>query len=804
MNEPLDLLSQNRTLTARLEEAEAVFAAVRGGTVDALVVGAPGSQQIYTRKGADAPYRVFVEAMQEGAATVDAMGCVLYGNEALARLLGRPLRNLIGSLAREMAVPEHRDDFDALLRSGSSSGAQRAIELLSADGSSVPVLATAGALEAGGDQVALVVTDLREHERGAAARALLEQSERSRRALLSLLEDQKQTEEKLRASRDLLTSVVEHAPIRVFWKDRELRYLGCNGSFARDAGLSRPEELIGKDDFQMGWREQAELYRADDRAVIDSGTPKLGIEEPQTDPQGRLMWLRTSKVPLRDVGGKIVGVLGLYEDVTERKRAEQTLKGLNRALRTLSSCNEVLVRATDEAQLLAEMTRTVCEVGGYSIAVVGYALDDPAKSIDFKASLGIDIAQFGTVSWGDNALGQSVFGRTVRLGQRQLARNMRDDPAFAPRAAVPARAPVDAILAIPIRLEAQRRPMGVICFGASGDEVFDAEEVKLLEELAADLAYGIGNLRAREEQRKADQQIRVLARFPEENPNSVMRLDQAGVLLYANPASKAFLQACGARVGARVPDPCRTLATQALASDCVQQEDISLGGRMYAVTFAPVIEAGYVNLYGVDITARKHAEDTLHSALIATVEAIAATVETRDPYTAGHQRRVAELAAAIAREMGLPAKTVEGIHFGALVHDLGKMQVPAELLSKPTRLTKIEFELIKTHPQAGYEIVKDIKFPWPVADMVHQHHERLDGSGYPQGLKGDAIALEARILAVADVFEAMSSHRPYRPSLGFESALKEIQDKRGIWYEAVAVDACVRLFREKNFVLAKS
>jgi len=129
--------------------------------------------------------------------------------------------------------------------------------------------------------------------------------------------------------------------------------------------------------------------------------------------------------------------------------------------------------------------------------------------------------------------------------------------------------------------------------------------------------------------------------------------------------------------------------------------------------------------------------------------------------------------------------------------------VPAELLSKPTRLTKIEFELIKTHPQAGYEIVKDIKFPWPVADMVHQHHERLDGSGYPQGLKGDAIALEARILAVADVFEAMSSHRPYRPSLGFEPALKEIQDKRGTWYEPAAVDACVRLFREKNFVLAK-
>lgn len=193
----------------------------------------------------------------------------------------------------------------------------------------------------------------------------------------------------------------------------------------------------------------------------------------------------------------------------------------------------------------------------------------------------------------------------------------------------------------------------------------------------------------------------------------------------------------------------------------------------------------------------------LRRALVATVEAIAATVESRDPYTAGHQVRVAELAAAIAREMQLAPEAVEGIHFGALIHDLGKIQVPAELLSKPTRLSKLELELIKTHPQAGYDVVKGIEFPWPVAAMVHQHHERLDGSGYPQGLKGDAIALEARILAVADVVEAMSSHRPYRPGLGLDAALKEIEEKKGAWFDADAVDACLRLFRTKGFAFAK-
>jgi putative nucleotidyltransferase with HDIG domain len=189
----------------------------------------------------------------------------------------------------------------------------------------------------------------------------------------------------------------------------------------------------------------------------------------------------------------------------------------------------------------------------------------------------------------------------------------------------------------------------------------------------------------------------------------------------------------------------------------------------------------------------------LHRTLEKTVEAVAATVEMRDPYTAGHERRVAGLATAIAREMKLSEAEIEGVHFGALIHDLGKIQVPAEILSKPTRLSSIEFELIKSHPRAGHEIIKGIEFPWPVARMVLEHHERLDGSGYPQGLKGDAIALESRILAVADVVEAMSSHRPYRPGLGIEAALKEIEEKRDRWFDPQAVDACLRLFREKRF-----
>ncbi len=197
--------------------------------------------------------------------------------------------------------------------------------------------------------------------------------------------------------------------------------------------------------------------------------------------------------------------------------------------------------------------------------------------------------------------------------------------------------------------------------------------------------------------------------------------------------------------------------------------------------------------------ALQESHDRLEASLHGAISAISKAVEARDPYTAGHQRRVAELACAIAAEMGLDPNTIEGIQLGALIHDLGKIHLPAEILAKPTRLNAMEFELIQTHAQVGYDILKDIPFPWPVADIAHQHHERLDGSGYPQGLKGDEIRLEARIVAVADVVEAMSSHRPYRPALGREAALRKIAAHRGEWFDPEAVDACLKLFREGRF-----
>ncbi len=207
-----------------------------------------------------------------------------------------------------------------------------------------------------------------------------------------------------------------------------------------------------------------------------------------------------------------------------------------------------------------------------------------------------------------------------------------------------------------------------------------------------------------------------------------------------------------------------------------------------------------------DITKRKQAEQELlqsHNKLLRTTEDTIYTIgkitETRDPYTAGHQKNVSQMATFIAQEMKLPKDKIEGIRIASLVHDIGKISIPSEILNKPTKLREIEFSLIKNHSQVGHDVLKSINFPWPVARIVLQHHERLNGSGYPNNLKYDKIMLEARIIGVADVVEAMSSHRPYRPALGIDAALGEISKNKGILYDPKVVDACLKLFKEKRF-----
>jgi PAS domain S-box-containing protein/putative nucleotidyltransferase with HDIG domain len=479
------------------------------------------------------------------------------------------------------------------------------------------------------------------------------------------------------------------------------------------------------------------------------------------------------------------------------------------------------------------------------------------------------------------------------------------------------------------------------------------------------------------EQQEAEEKIRNLARFPEESPSPIIRIDTAGRVLYENPASKELLEYSGA-IGMELYTLLIPLAQHALENDASARHEYAVGERHYAFVFAPFKEAGYVNLYGRDITKRvvasqqlehtnrvlrtlsqgnrtmvhatseeevlqrvcevlaengnysfvwaayvqnnklvtqvqfgDHAEYmrlwleemenlNLHSDALAglfdgsatilltdlaqgdwtarqievaknsgvsallllplrfrekffgvigifsvtqdvfdeselallqemagdvaygiesqrthiahemsmerikqtmlqTIEAVSLTLEKRDPYTAGHQHRVVQLAVAIAQELGFGERRIEGLRLAALVHDIGKINVPAEILNRPGRLSASEFGIIQSHPEVGYDILKGVEFDWPIADIVLQHHERCDGSGYPNGLTCKQIVPEARILAVADVVEAITSHRPYRPGLGLEAAFEELEKGRGSLYAEDVVDTCLHLFQEKNF-----
>jgi len=274
--------------------------------------------------------------------------------------------------------------------------------------------------------------------------------------------------------------------------------------------------------------------------------------------------------------------------------------------------------------------------------------------------------------------------------------------------------------------------------------------------------------------------------------NELMALTAAE--LYADPGDRPRFQSSVDRVGSVKDFPVHLVAKDGRRLDCLLTSSARReGGEV----------AGYQGIIR-DVTRERLAARSIETALRGTIAALGQTVEMRDSYTALHQRRVTELATRIARKIGLPDEQIECLRVAALTHDIGKLAIPAEILAKPSPLSEAEFEIVRRHPQTAYEILSPIEFPWPVADIVRQHHERLDGSGYPSGLTGDAIDPRARILAVADVVEAMSAHRPYRPTLGIERALDEIRVHRGSTLDEEAVDACIELFESREFAFAQA
>jgi len=288
------------------------------------------------------------------------------------------------------------------------------------------------------------------------------------------------------------------------------------------------------------------------------------------------------------------------------------------------------------------------------------------------------------------------------------------------------------------------------------------------------------------------------------NSDGIVILDHKGVTRFLNPAAQRLFNTHGADLAGRpFSYPIhvgKTMEIEIRNSKCSPVvAEMQVGETEWEGEKALLASIR-------DISERKQMEqaitlsfDKLQNAMVGTIQAMAGIVERRDPYTAGHQQRVAQLCRAIALEMDLSEAQVEGIFMAALIHDIGKIAVPAEILSKPGRLSETEFQLIKIHPESGYDILKGIEFPWPIAEITFQHHERMDGSGYPRCLTGAQILLEARIMAVADTVEAMATHRPYRPALGVEAALGEVTLKAGSLYDAQVVSACCSIFSKEAF-----
>jgi PAS domain S-box-containing protein/putative nucleotidyltransferase with HDIG domain len=1013
-------------------------------------------------------FRTISNTAQDAVLLLDDEGKIVYWNPAAERIFGYESQNAIGQDMHLLLVPkQYREAWQTawphFQNTGEGPFMGKILELssLRRDGSEFPVELSVSSVKIRGRWHAVgVLRDITKRK----------QAEKSLR----------ETSNKLSLSLNLLKGIIESIPVRVFWTDRDLRYLGCNTLFARDAGLSSPDELIGKTNFDMGWTDQAEHYRQDDRRIMESGIPKLGYEERQTTPDGQTLWMRTSKVPLHNDAHEVIGILGIYDDITAQKQAEQNLQLSESRLKEaqevahLGSWEFDLVK--NDLWLSDENLRIFglnpAEQNTYETFLNTVHPDDRehvnlayTESVENKTPYNLEhrlLMSDGSIKWvqerckthyADDGTPLRSSGTTLDITERKCAEAQASRLGHIIDSSINEIYVFDAVtLNFLLVNEGAQRNLGYSMaemsqltpldlkpeFTAEAFETLidtlrhDENKVEVFEtlhrrrdgslypvevhlehsaeEIPPVFCASILDITTRhktderlrhsesslaEAQRIAqlgnwefditanhsswsDEMYRIFEIDPRQydvsyeaflhaiHPDDLEQVDRAyrasvetkrpfdvtHRLLMSDGRIK-YVREMGGTHYSEDGRPLRSLGTaqditeqylteQALnhsnhalkaISSCnsvlvhaTSEDDllnnmchviVDEGGYLFAwigmveegekKRVLPVAHAGFEDGYleQLNITyennvrgrgpvgcAVRHGEpqvvyDTLidpHFApwresavkhgfrstlvlpmkdnngkvfavlsiyaeepdafdeealklmqdlandlgfgilalhtqgerdhylkehlksderykkmLVDTIRAMSLTVEKRDPYTAGHQNKVAQLSVAIGRELGMDENHLEGLRLGATIHDIGKIYVPAEILNRPGRLSKAEFEIIKSHAEVGYDIIKDVHFPWPVANMVVQHHERMDGSGYPRGLRGEEIILEARILAVADVVEAITSHRPYRPAVGLDKALMEVEGNRGALYDTEVANACLRLIRDEGF-----
>lgn len=619
-----------------------------------------------------------MQQLAESVVILDIDGKISYANDSFYKLFGYIKSDIIGGSIDMLKVAEQDDSLQppAVLRElRQHSYWHKEVYRRAKDGTALPVLLTASPL-----------TNLQGVFIGYAGSYLdlrqIRAAESNKQLLQSLIDQ----------SSDAI-HVIEPVTMRIL----DVNLTTCN-----TLGYSK-EELLSMSLYDIDPYLNDDLISSVEEQIENNGSALFESSHQHKD--GSIFPVEIS-FSQTDISGKIFGI-GIVRDITERKQIQRLLQQTLRAQHALSACNEVLIHAQHESQLLAEMCRTIVQVANYRFSWIGYMDKNNKASLQ---SVSYAHQDRPSVTTGEdectrNAMFDCDLGaRAVELGTSLIVQNIADNPQFSEYVEYAHQNQFQSYIGLPLK-SGGAVIFGVLNIYSTEVDAFSENEVLLLEELAADLAFGICNLRTKEERNH----------FQSEN--------QKGV-------------------------------------------------------------------------------EQLKAALISTIKAIGNTVEKRDPYTAGHQNNVAGLAEAIAREMDLDEDIIEGLKLGASIHDIGKIYVPSEILNRPGKLTDAEFSIIKSHPEVGYEIIKDVIFPWPVAEMILQHHERIDGSGYPKGLKGEEIILEARILTVADVVEAITAHRPYRAAHGIDKALHEIEAKRGQFYDATVVDACLRVFRQNGYKIS--
>ena len=625
------------------------------------------------------------------------------------------------------------------------------------------------------------------------------------KGLVTLYQDiteRKKAEEELRQSEEKFAGIFKNIPDAAFYQDTKGIILDINPAFTQLFGYTR-EDVLGKSIDKIGLYPKDKMKEGKDLTRKNLNEDLSNFETVRQKKDGNLIPVRisTSFVKIKD---KVTGVIALYHDITKRKQNEQ----LQQALYNISKAANSLITLNQLYKTIHKELGNIIDTTNFYIAL----LDEKKGKIYFPYHIDEMGDEFEPQSLEYKSLTCYVIRnkRPLLLNYDKI-KELNDSGELLNPGVI-----TKDIFWFGVPLKVEDKVIGAMAVQSyTNPKLYSEKDTTLLEFVSSQVATAIERKRTEEALKTSQQEFSNLFLS---SPEAAVYHDEKGVILNINPRFTELFGYTLEEIKGKNINEGMIFPQNNTVKESERLTRLALEGKVVAfetirkkknnslisviISVAPVITEGQhrgVIAFYQDITERKQAEERLKNALDAAIETMSKIIEVKDPYTAGHQQRVSQLTTAISKELNFSPDKIEGIRIASLIHDIGKISVPTEILSKPATLSDIEFNLIKGHSQIGYDILKAIDFSYPVANIVLQHHEKIDGSGYPNNLKGDKILLEARIICVADVVEAMSSHRPYRPSLGINAALEEISKNRGVLYDPEVVDICLKLFKEKEF-----